>query len=65
MALRLKYDEVATEVIADTLLHLVEATNRLGKEQDGRVIIYCTYTAMLALREIYKQYSSDVYEVNV
>ena len=65
MALRLKYDEVPTKVIADTLLHLVEATNRLGKEQDGRVIIYCTYTAMLALREIYKQYSSDVYEVNV
>ena len=65
MALRLKYDEVPTKAIADTLEQFVETTNQLGKELGGRVIIYCTYTAMLALREIYKQYSHDVYEVNV
>jgi len=65
MALRLKYDEIPTEFIAPTLSEFVEATNKAGATQKGRVIIYCTYTAMLALREIYKSYSSDVYEVNV
>jgi UDP-N-acetylmuramyl tripeptide synthase len=65
MALRLKYDEVTTKVVAETLPELVQTTNQLGAKLNGRVMIYCTYTAMLALREIYKQYSSDVYEVNV
>lgn len=65
MALRLKYDEVPTAYIAETLASFVAETNHLGAEAKGRVIIYCTYTAMLELRDIYKQYSSEVYEVRV
>jgi UDP-N-acetylmuramyl tripeptide synthase len=65
MALRLKYDEVKIQTITQSLPEFVKVTNGLGAELKGRVIIYCTYTAMLALREIYKQYSVDVYEVNV
>lgn len=65
MALRLKYDEVPTKIIAESLEQFVTSTNQAGADLQGRVIIFCTYTAMLSLREIYKRYSTDVYEVNV
>lgn len=65
MALRLKYDQVKTAAVCDTLEQFVSETNRLGVETAGRVIVYCTYTAMLELRAIYKRYSTEVYEVTV
>lgn len=65
MALRLKYDEVTAEKTISELGKFVPELNRLAGSADGRVILFCTYTAMLRLREIYKQYSQEVYEVAV
>lgn len=65
MALRLKYDQVTTNEIVAELPQFVVALNKAGKSSGGRVILFCTYTAMLELRELYKRYSSEVYEVVV
>ena len=65
MALRLKYDEVAVSQIIAELPQFVVALNKVGKSSGGRVILFCTYTAMLELRELYKRYSNEVYEVVV
>lgn len=65
MALRLKYDQVATKEIIAELPQFVLVLNKAGKSSGGRVILFCTYTAMLELRELYKRYSNEVYEVVV
>lgn len=65
MAVRLKYDLVPCKTIIPELAPFVLALNEAGKKQSGRVILFCTYTAMLELRELYKRYSNEVYEVNV
>lgn len=65
MAVRLKYDLVNTESVVPELTQFVTALNTAGKESGGRVILFCTYTAMLELRELYKQYSNEIYEVVV
>lgn len=65
MALRLKYDAVTVAQITAELPQFVVALNKAGKTSGGRVILFCTYTAMLELRELYKRYSNEVYEVVV
>lgn len=65
MALRLKYDDVTIAQYCDELAAFVQETSRLGAETNGKVMMYCTYTAMLALRELYKSMSTEVYEVHV
>ena len=65
MAVRLKYDEVAVESVIPALPQFVQTLNVAGTSRSGRVILICTYTAMLELRELYKQYSNEIYEVVV
>lgn len=65
MALRLKYDLFKTVHVVQSLPDYVVSLNQAGKESGGRVILFCTYTAMLELRDIYKRYSNEVYEVVV
>lgn len=65
MAVRLKYDLVTSEQIIPDLAKFVVELNAVGKANGGRVILFCTYTAMLELRELYKRYSNEVYEVVV
>jgi UDP-N-acetylmuramyl tripeptide synthase len=61
MAVRLKYDDVATAMVALELHKFVEAVS----ETNGSAIVFCTYTAMLAIRDLYKKLSDDVYGVRV
>ncbi len=65
MAVRLKYDEVKTESVDADLGTFVGKTNGVAAETGKEVIIYSTYTAMLALRDLYKTMSKQVYEVEV
>ena len=66
MAVRLKYDGVQTTKsiteFAD-FVRLVSERNRASAADHA--IIFCTYTAMLKIRALYKKYSDDVYEVSV
>lgn len=64
MALRLKYDLVKTNNIVPSIPEFVEKFNDASAKAPD-AIIFCTYTAMLETRELYKQYSPDVYEVTV
>jgi UDP-N-acetylmuramyl tripeptide synthase len=63
MANRLKYDGVPTTQVATDLRDFVSAihASTAGKS----VIIFCTYTAMLKIRGLYKKHSKDVYGVEV
>jgi lipid II isoglutaminyl synthase (glutamine-hydrolysing) len=63
MAVRLKYDGVEVKDVNTDLDDFVCAVNRVAK--DKTAIIFCTYTAMLKIRELYKQYSDEVYKVSV
>lgn len=65
MALRLKYDLVTAQAVIPDLPQFVVALNEAGEKSGGRVILFCTYTAMLELRELYKRYSNEIYEVVV
>ena len=65
MAVRLKYDLVPTQAVIPDLAQFVVELNKIGKDSGGRVMLFCTYTAMLELRELYKRYSNEVYEVVV
>ncbi len=65
MAVRLKYDLFKDVQVVPDLSKFVLALNLAGKNSGGRVILFCTYTAMLELRDIYKRYSNEVYEVVV
>lgn len=57
MAIRLKYDEVkADSVVTD----LSDFLSKMAAPSDKPVIIYCTYTAMLALRKSLRQHSDDI-----
>lgn len=63
MAVRLKYDGVPTDDVKVDLSEFVGAVN--AKASGKTAIIFCTYTAMLKIRDLYKLYSNDVYEVSV
>ena len=65
MALRLKYDEIVTEKTVNKLKEFVRTLNELAIRNNDKIIIFCTYTAMLEIRQIYKEYSDTVYEVEV
>ena len=65
MAVRLKYDEVGVAQNIPDLKEFIQETTRFASNTKGSVIIFCTYTAMLELRRIYKNFSSEVYEVEV
>lgn len=64
MALRLKYDEVKTNWIDPDLASFVKNLIQTATASQN-IIIFCTYTAMLTIREECKSYSSEVYEVKV
>lgn len=66
MAVRLKYDGVATKTVDHEISKFVSTVNELANQKDVKqAIIYCTYTAMLKIRSEYKKYSNDVYGVRV
>lgn len=65
MALRLKYDEIKAEPTVSNLHDFVVALNKKATGQTTKIIIFCTYTAMLEIRQIYKDFSDEVYEVVV
>lgn len=54
MALRLKYDEIATEQVEPDLLTALDSLLNKG-EPDDTILIYTTYTAMLELRRLLAQ----------
>ncbi|MFZ1249323.1 MAG: MurT ligase domain-containing protein [Candidatus Saccharimonadales bacterium] len=53
MANRLKYDEVAVSIIEPDLERLAAEFSELAAHNAGEALLFCTYTAMLKLREIY------------
>lgn len=63
MAVRLKYDGVETKKVKTSLDEFVETVNAASAGKTA--IVFCTYTAMLKIRDIYKKYSDEVYEVTV
>lgn len=65
MAVRLKYDEVAVAAVEPDLAAFIAAATERAKQLGSRVIIFCTYTAMLALREQYKLQSKQIKKVEV
>lgn len=63
MAVRLKYDGVP---VAGTYTDLDTFVRNLnGVTVDKPAIIFCTYTAMLKIRDEYKKYSNDMMKVSV
>lgn len=53
MAVRLKYDDVAVQEVAEELGKFVESVTRAAN--GGPATIFCTYTAMLKIRAIFKK----------
>ncbi|RJF41167.1 Mur ligase family protein [Actinomyces sp. 2119] len=62
MALRLRYDEVAVEVVEPDLRQAVARMRQAASQADRPVRIFTTYTAMLSLRAILGELT-DVEEV--
>lgn len=65
MAVRLKYDEVAVQAAESDIAAFITVATEQAKRLSGRVIIFCTYTAMLALREQYQLQSKQIKKVEV
>ncbi len=57
MAVRLKYEGVFTDSVSTELSEFLES---VVAKADQNAIIYCTYTAMLALRKLLSAHSPDV-----
>jgi len=62
MAVRLKYDEVPATT-EETLEQFVEAAAHVGPGE--RSVVFCTYTAMLALRKVLRNRGLKIVEVGL
>ncbi len=65
MALRLKYDNVGTDDTIPDLGACIDRITAHAKARKSSVIIFCTYTAMLELRERYMAHTNQVHKVEV
>lgn len=65
MAVRLKYDAVAVRATTSDLTAFITTATKEAQQLSSRVIIFCTYTAMLTLREQYQQQSKQIKRVEV
>jgi lipid II isoglutaminyl synthase (glutamine-hydrolysing) len=65
MAVRLKYDEVKVSIVDPSLAELITAINKCLTSSSDNAIIFCTYTAMLKIRALYKKQIPGIHEVRV
>lgn len=65
MAVRLKYDEVNVAAVEPDLAAFIAAAAKRARWAKPTIIIFCTYTAMLALRAQYQEQSTEVKKVEV
>jgi|JI10StandDraft_1071094.scaffolds.fasta_scaffold03612_11 UDP-N-acetylmuramyl tripeptide synthase len=63
MANRLKYDEVKVAGSLDDITNYKKEFDALASKNGGEAILFCTYTAMLKLREMYVGASGGLDEV--
>lgn len=63
MAVRLKYDNLATEHVYEDMHTLLAACDKTAAGQ--KVIVYCTYTAMLELRKALRHAGVVIQEVGL
>lgn len=63
MANRLKYDEVSVYTVEHDIESYKTGFDAAAKQNGGEAILFCTYTAMLKLRELYLGASGGLDEV--